>query len=296
MSEQSAQEHWLRRGVRAVVRFIVRLVLLVLLFALVAAVLYYGIPWWYRTYVQPLYELQSRVLILEERLQRQQQGWQATQDALQKALAQLQEGQQEQQDRMAQFLERLENLEQKLAAQEALLQQLNEVTAALQEEQESLAGYLTALDLALSELEVSAEANWEVGRQVQQEMLVLRALLHVMRAQTFLEQENYLAVQGELDVLLDLLYTRMALLPEDQLQAWQPVVDRLLQAQEALPQRPVRAQQALDAAWNLLITMEDGLTPGEEAIPRTPTLVPTPTPEATPAPTPTPTPTAPPEG
>lgn len=292
MSQTTSQEHWLRRGVRAVIRFLVRLLLLILFFLVVAVVLYYGIPWWYRTYVQPLYNLQARVMVLEEQIDRERRRFQATQESLAAHLRELQQEQGEVQEGLEALMERWQQLAERVQAQNQRWQKLAETLQQVQQRQDNLNQTLNVLALNLSELEANADEIWSLGRQLQNEALVQRAMLHLMRAQFALDQENYLEAQAELELLLDVLEVRLALLPEAYTQAWQPVMERLRQAQEALPQRPVRAQQALDAAWNLLLTLDlEGEDAGNGL--STPPAIPTAPAESgeatvTPEPTPTP--------
>lgn len=279
----SQESRW-RRAVRALVRFVIRLIMVVLLFLFLALLVYYGIPWWHRTYVQPLYDLQVRVQGLEEDVQRLREsvteGWQQMEQQVQDWMEQ----QQDTEERLATLEERLQQLEEALDVQAQYVQTLEEEARTLREQQTQQESALNALEVRLSDLEALIDRRWPLWQQIQEDLLVSRVMIHLVRAQMFLSQENYTAARGELAVLEDMVNARLLLMPESRRAPWEEFLARVEDVRQALPERPVEAYRALDAAWNLLMTL------GGEDEPGTPSASPTPSSltEVTPTPTSTP--------
>ncbi len=265
---QVSQEGPLRRAVRAVVRFFVRLVLILFLFAMVALAVYYGIPWLHRTYIQPLYDLQIQVQNLEAQVQDLERSVGAALDQTYEQMDVLAQEQETQQQKIEDVEARLRALEQSLDTQSEYVQALEAEIRDLQEAYGQAEATLTALDVRLSDLEALIDRRWPLWQQAQQDLLVSRVMIHLLRAQLYLSQENYASARGELAVLADMLDERLALLPDPQLDLWQELASRIDQAEGALPDRPVEAQRALDAAWNLLMSFNPA-TPGVPIAPRT---------------------------
>ncbi len=286
MTEQPQQEGRFRRFVRGVVRLVVRLVLLLLLFAAVGLAIYIGVPWLYRNYIQPLYDLQLRVERLESRVERlenstaralrewnraledvreAQSALQATVQALQKETTALSRSQEEQAERLAELETQWERLEQA---------------------QQQLTATLEALNLRLDDLEAQWAGQWPMWRRIQSEAFATRILTHILRAQVLLSQGDYAGTRGEIEFMLERVAERLPSLPPEQAEDWDRVLQHLEDARAALPDNPVQAQNYLEAAWNLLLTLGpevkpqaitvnpfEGFTFSEEGTP-------TPTPEA----------------
>ncbi len=276
----SQESRW-RRALRGLVRFLVRLVTVALLFLVLALVVYYGIPWLHRNYIQPLYDLQFRVQTLEEEVQRLRGAMDAERQQWEAQLQALEAQQQAEQDRLAALEERLQRLEEALDAQAQYVQALEEEARTLRDYLSQGEAALNALEVRLSDLEALLDRRWPLWQQAQEDVLVTRVMVHLLRAQMYLSQENYTAARGEMAVLTDALSARLLLMPESQLAPWEDFLARIEEAQQALPEKPVEAQKALDAAWNVLMAIG-----GEEVVPVTPSSPP----EGTPMPTPSPTP------
>lgn len=288
-----ASESGFVRLVRGLVRFLMRLVLLVLFFGLIAAALYFGIPYVQRTYLTPLNEAQGRIVALETQVAAlQTQNLEAAQ-ALRQDLLRLQEAQQEQAKALQALQEQLQALEQAQnqgqqaldkATQERrnLAQRLDE----LQQRQETLVAQFQALDVRMAEWEALWTSQMPAFMATQRQVVVLRVMLHALRAGLFLAQDRYATARGELALALTFLQGQLPLMPDAEQSVWQTVQEHLQKAHDLLPEKPVQAQGELDAAWNVLSTLNTWTPYG----PSMPTATPAPSPVFAPTPTPTPTP------
>ncbi len=298
MAEERNKAHPIVEAVRAVVRFIVRLTLLVLLFAAVAAGLYYGIPYVERTFLEPLRQTQARVAALEAQLTQQAQDVQAmTQslsrdiDALRQDLKALETSLQDVQEQLQQIEARQKDLQDQWSQAERDRKALAQDVRALQKDIDDLQARLQALDARLTEWETLWSSQAPALAETRRQALALRLMLHTLRAGLFLSQDNYGSARGEVALAVDFLQSQMPLVPDAERPQWNAVLEHLQTARAALPKQPIRAREALDAAWSQLsaiygpeTTASSLLTPTPEGATPQPTGTPTPTPTATPKP------------
>lgn len=271
----------------AFMRMLAKAVLIVLLLGLLAGAAYFGIPYLYRTYIQPMEETQAALTTLETQTSQRLEDLSTRVNQLEANNAQLQgriDALEEQQsrtqaalealqtvvDEQGQALTTLDDLQKQLDALDARLKDLDTALTSVQENTQALQGQLEASQLAVKPLFLY--------------LRLLQSMEHLTRARLFLSQANYGLATDEIRAAQTALGDLAVQVTPEQADAVREVVDRLQRAQKRLPQRPVLAAEEMDIAWRLLNDLLPLLTtpPG--------TLSPTPAAENTPTPTPTPTP------
>lgn len=278
------------------VRALVRLLLLVMLAAVLGGAAYFGVPFLYRTYVQPVEDNSARIAALEARLdvleaQVSQQHSDATSrlntlethadqaditlEDLQARVAAAESALQDTQGAQEDLLQQLDGLQQQLDALGAALDDLGQVVADNQQAIGELDARWTALDTPVAAL--------------RREVAFSRVMIRLTRARIFLAHNNFgLAAEEVATAIGDLEALRPAVAAYQQ-EAFQTILDRLAQAQANLPAQPVLAAEDLEAAWQMLNAGLPAEPPLAEAtITATPPTAETPTPEVTPTPTPSP--------
>ncbi len=279
----------LLNGFLTFMRALARAVLVVLILGLIAGAAYYGIPYVYRAYIQPIEETQTTVAALEAQTSQRL-------DDLSARVAQLEETN-------AQLQGRVDALEEKQAHTQAGLEALQGVVDEhgqtltvlddLQKQLDDLSLRLDNLEGALSGLQGDTEA---LQAQLQEAQLgvqplfrylrILQAMEHLTRARLFLNQANYGLAEAEVTAARQVLSDLAAQTPPEQAQAVEEVLARLRQTQNRLPDRPVLAVEEMNIAWQML----NELLPALAVPPGLQTATPTPTVGVTTTPTPTPTP------
>jgi hypothetical protein len=251
---------WSRLGMAFIklVRIFVWLVIVLGVIGGVAAAVYYGIPYMYVRFVQPVELNAARIQEI------------ATQQAEDLATSGAE---------VAQLRGQLSSLEGRIGAVETSLTEHSAAIAQLETMQASL-----AQDLDSQRTEVLADLDYQVK--------LMRSIELLSRARLYLFESNFgLARQDVLSAreLLDGLQTAA---PPEQIASLRAVIARLDLTLGNLPGYPVVAADDLEIAWQVLI---DGLPAGAEAIVTPLRVFPTPLPTATetplPPPSATPTPT-----
>jgi len=267
-------------------RFVFRLLIAVVIIGGLGAAAYFGIPYLYRSYVQPLQDVQGEVATLK----------QETADRAKQV-----------NDRLLSLQDDIQSLRSKQAALEGKLDKQQDEIKNLQKkadelaaEQAAIQSQMDALNNKIKEAVATAndaqtagealQASWDEWKDklvdMQQQVYVMQVMESLLRARILVGQHDLGAAQKELattaaglEWLADNTNTPDAPFAEAHAQ--------VLLAQKALPQAPDVAVQDIEAAWQLL----SALIP--QATPQAPTAIPTqttPTPTSTATPTPTPNP------
>ncbi len=266
-----------------VMRALAKALLVVLVLGGLAAGVYFGVPYLYRTYVQPVEETQAAVTALQTQTADRLSDLEQQVAVLQRANAQLQgrvDALEEQQAKSQADLEALQAVvkghTQALTTLDDLQAQLDEIKGRLDELATALAatqGDTQALAEQMKALEVPVA-------EIHRNLNTLQAMEHLTRARLFLAQANYGLAKTEVQSAAAIVTALAAEAPTDEAEMYAELEQRLKQAANRLPSRPVVAAEDLEAAWHLL----GGLLPTPVGV------TPTPTVEATSTPTPTPTP------
>lgn len=262
----------------ALVRFVVRLLVILAILGALGAAVYFGVPYLYRRYVQPLEALQAQVATLQQQSATRAEEVNNRLLALQGDLAHLNDQQQALAEQVAQQQSSLDALQ-------ARLETLEKQRAALADQLDSLAKRLDAADASAAHAQATAAALQTAWQQeeatiqaMQMQVVVLQALESLTRARVLIGQHNNGLAAAEV-ARAQAAVAWLQQQPNAQNEALQQAADHLTLAAQALPASPDLALQDIEATWQWL----NGLLPHA-----------TPTPTATPAtapPTPTPTPT-----
>ncbi len=272
----------------ALMRALAKALVVVLILGGVAAAAYYGLPYVYRRYLQPVEETQAAVQRLEDQTERRFQELDRRLRALEEEDAQRRGRLDALEERLEQMQARLEGLQEQMAAQQSELRQIT----ALQRQLSELESQMEALDAALQEaqnqnqqIQAQVAALAVPVDQIHRYLKILQAMEHLTRARLFLDQSNYGLAKSEVQYAQDIVVALQSTAPPEGAETYQELADRLQRAAQRLPARPLLAAQDLEVAWELL----GRLLP----VPPTPEATPAATeaPEGTPAPTPTATPT-----
>ncbi len=266
----------------AVVRFVVRLLVILAILGALGAAVYFGVPYLYRRYVQPLETLQAQVATLQQQSAARAEEVNNRLLALQGDLAHLND----QQQALAQQVTQQQN---SLDALQARLDALEKQRAALADQLDALAKRLDTADANAAHAQATADALQTAWQQeeaniqaMQTQVVVLQAMESLTRARVLIGQHNNGLAASEIARAQDAV-AWLQQQPSAQNDALQQAADHLALAAKALPASPDLALQDIEAAWQWL----SGLLP--HAAP-TPTTTPTTPPTATPTPTPTPQP------
>lgn len=238
--------------VRRFVLAVLRLIIIVAVIGGCGALIFYGAPFLYDNFVQPVEQNASQMNDIA--LRQSQLEFQFMD--LQTRLATLEAGQTSQSDSLAEIVSGIQTLE-----------------AGQTTQSESLA----ALDARLQTLEgADAERN-ESLTDLKYQTNLLQAMELLSRARLFLYQSNYGLARSDVQAARDVLAEMQAAAPESKQQDLTEATFRLDLALKNLPDFPVAASDDLDIAWQILL----------QGYPIAPTATLTPFPTSTAAPIPT---------
>ncbi len=270
---------------RAFWRFMLRLFIAVVIIGGLGAAAYFGIPYLYRTYVQPLQDLQAEVTALK-----QETADRATQ-VNQRILA-IQDDIQSLRSEQSQLADKIDAQEQAIQTLQSKTDELAKGQAALQLEIEDLSKKIDEATATANDAQTAGEAlraSWDEWKasleQMREQIYVMQVMETLLRARVLLGQHDLGAAQKELSQASAALQW----LAENTANTEAPYAtarEQIVLAQKALPQSPEVALQDIEAAWQLLSTLTPKPASQAEA---TPSATPSETPTAS-SPTPTPTP------
>lgn len=240
---------------RRFVLAVLRLIIIVAVIGGCGAAIYFGAPFLYESFVQPVEENTSQMNDIN--LRQSQSEFQIAD--LQTRLATLEAGQNAQSNSITDIDSRIQSLE------------------AVQTDQNEVASHL---DSRLKNLEgADARRNESLAGLTYQSDL-LRVMELLSRARLFLYQSNFGLARADVQVARDILAEMQSSAPESKQKDLKEALLRLDMALKNLPAFPVAASDDLDIAWQILL---EGYPVASTA---TPTPVPTTTPEVTATPIP----------
>ncbi len=266
----------------ALVRFVVRLLVILAIVGALGAAVYFGVPYLYRRYVQPLEALQAQVATLQQQSAARAEEVNDRLLALQGDLAHLDDQQQA-------LAQQVTQQQSDLEALQARLETLEKQRAALADQLDGLAKRLDAADANAAHAQATAAAlqtAWQQEeaniRAMQTQVAVLQALESLTRARVLIGQHNDGLAAAEV-ARAQAVVAWLQQQPNAQNDALQQTADHLALAAQALPASPDLALQDIEAAWQWLSGLLPHATPTPTATPAS-----TPTPTASPTPTPQP--------
>jgi len=280
------------RAVIGFLRFVIRLVLVILLAVLLGAGIYFGVPALYRSYIQPVERNLAQVNDTQARQEGINQRMDQKLEALQARLEKLELQNDTHKQALDELDSRLGNLETSALSddeRQAQEQRLSDLEAAVQAASENLAtlqNQVVALDLvqAQTDLQVQDLARKAKIEQVplqalRNELLLVKAMLHLTRSRLFLVEDNLGLAEQDVSAARLLLAGLQGEVPPYQVDALGAILTRLDAALGNLPARPVLAAEDLEVAWQLLrLGLPGEATPFSTLTGQPGTGTPTPTP------------------
>jgi len=257
------------RAIGGVLRFLVRFIFVLIVGALVGAGLYFGVPWAYRSVVQPVQRNSARVAALEQRVAQEQTRLQDENLALQERIASLEA-------ELTALEEESAVLSQDLEEAEAQIDQLRQ---SLPQVQEDLEAQRDAAETAHSRLEGAVTDLDEQTAQVVQRtdalegrLALLQTAQDLLKVRLLLLEENARDARDTLTLATAHLEQAMALMPE-QGEKLLELQGRMTELNRLIEERSFRAGPELESLWADVIDLIFPAT----APPAEPTPTPTPT-------------------
>lgn len=296
---RSGSPFW--RGVGRVLKVLLRLLVVLVFGVLIGAGFYYGIPWVYRTLVQPVQENRVRIVALEQSLEQERTRVQDEAAALRERATDLEKAVTELRETSGVQAQRLHDLETRTAEIQTqidgLVERVTDQEAAMSTLETELGEEMTALEQALaSELEseveaalkeidaryaeIQAQANVLEGR-----LALIQTAQDLLKVRLLLLEENPRAARDTVALAVDHL-TRARVLTPSKSAALLNLQERIEGLDELIAQDSYRVAPELEALWADVMDMV--LPSASELPPPVPTRTPWITPTlASPVPTPT---------
>lgn len=290
------------------VRAFVRLLAVLLFGGLIGVAIYFGVPYLYRQFVQPVEVNSLKIDILEEKVDQHNQLLNNQLGTLQARLESLEGQRDSNRERLSELqseiagletalettseanasqAEVLENLEMDLASLQAILRRVNQI---LDEHNRTIAG-------AQNEIATLGEALAEAGTPIdslRREIELVKAMELLTRARLSLFRNDTTSAMEETRMAQALLIRVRESAPPFQQEVLQAIITRLSLAAQGLVDAPLIATEDLELAWQLLLRglpeTEDQVEPSLLAPEGTPTAGAVGEAEASPTPSATPTP------
>ncbi len=293
----------------AFLKAFVRLILILLVALVIGAVIYFGVPQLYSTYVQPVQENTRAISDIQARQDLDKEQVNGRLEVLQERLDSLEvqndEAKQVISSLQAELQASLAELESLQAAQEDTLADTAGQVADLEAALKAVGSSIDRLDAALADIAESAETNQEdlallseafsaTGNPIntlRRELQLVKAMELITRSRVSLGQSNFGLVEQDIQLARDLLVDLQPLVFDYQQEAVLAIVSRLELALDNLPDDPDLVDADLESAWELLVAGLPAEAPVEgESLDAG--VASTPAPEATPTPVATPTPSS----
>jgi len=263
------------RAIGTFFRFLIRLLFILIVGALVGVGLYYGVPWAYRTLVQPVQQNTARVAALEQRMAQEQNRLQDENLALQERIAALEvkittlrEESAVQSQEVEGTVERIQQLEHRITQAEEDLEAQQKVVEAMHSELDS-----AIADLGEQTGQVAGRTEGLEGR-----LAVLQTAQDLLKVRLLLLEENSRSARDTLALARVHLEQAAALMPE-QADTLLGLQTRMAGLERLIAERSFRAGPELESIWAdvMDLVLPSILPPAGEPIPEVP-AEPTPTP------------------
>jgi len=224
---------------------LIRLLFILIVGALVGLGLYYGVPWAYRSLVQPVQQNSARVAALEQRVAQEQARLQDENLALQERIAALEakmtvlgEESAVQAQEVEGAVERIQQLELSITQTEDDLEAQQEVVEAMHSE---LTSAIT--DLGKQTDQVAGQTEGLEGR-----LALLQTAQDLLKVRLLLAEENSRSARDTLTLAMLHLEQAVALMPE-QAETLLGLQARMAGLEQLIESRSFRAGPELESLW-----------------------------------------------
>lgn len=275
------------------VRIFLRLMLVLIILGGIAAVVYWGVPYLYRSYVRPVEENTAEITNLGSQQETTTTLFTNQIDDLQSRMDSLELKSDSRQEKLAEIEAILAEQKTLLDETVADLSQFEEINTQLTEQQDALVEIqadILALDSVIGENSVLLETLTDKPdlagpmEDLQYSVLVLRAMELITRSRLSILQSNFGNAAADIDSLKALLTGFEQYLPEESLETIDLLNFHLDLAKVSLPAKPELAEDNLDIVWQVLVEgiEEDETSSETESLdaetPETMEITPTPSP------------------
>jgi DNA repair exonuclease SbcCD ATPase subunit len=274
-STSGSSESPVLRAIGGFLRFLIRFIFVLIVGALVGAGLYYGVPWVYRSLVQPVQQNTVRVAALEQRMAQEQARLQDENLALQERIAALEA-------EMTALGEQSAVQTQDVNGNAEQIQQLEsritEVEGDLKAQQDVVAGVRSQLDRGISDL---SEQTAQVATQTEElegRLALLQTAQDVLRVHLLLLEDNPRSARDTLTLATAHLEQAATLMPE-QAATLRGLQARMAELEALIEDRSFRTGPELESLWAdvMDLVLPSVSAPTGEVTPIAP-VEPTPTP------------------
>jgi predicted nucleic acid-binding Zn-ribbon protein len=259
------------RAIGRFFRFLIRLLFVLIVGALVGLGLYFGVPWAYRSLVQPVQQNTARLAALEQRVTQEQARLQDENLALQERIAALETG--------------MTALGEESAVQaqeiEGALEQIQQLDGRIAQAEGDLEAQRKAAETAHSELDsaitdLDEQADQVAGRteELEGRLALLQTAQDLLRVRLLLLEENPRGARDTLTLAAAHVEQAVALMPE-QAETLLELQERMIGLERLIAERSFRVGPELESLW--ADVMDLVLPPAGELTSRAPAR-PTPTP------------------
>lgn len=275
------------------VRIFLRLMLVLIILGGIAAVVYWGVPYLYRSYVRPVEENTAEITNLGSQQETTTTLFTNQIDDLQSRMDSLELKSDSRQEKLAEIEAILAEQKTLLDETVADLSQFEEINTQLTEQQDALVEIqadILALDSVIGENSVLLETLTDKPdlagpmEDLQYSVLVLRAMELITRSRLSILQSNFGNAAADIDSLKALLTGFEQYLPEESLETIDLLNFHLDLVKVSLPAKPELAEDNLDIVWQVLVEgiEEDETSSETESLdaetPETMEITPTPSP------------------
>ena len=246
-----ASESSVTRAIGGLFRFLVRLLFVLIVGALIGAGLYLGVPWAYRSLVQPVQQNTARVVALERRVAQEQNRLQDENLAFEERIAALEaemtrlgeeSGVQAQEIEGA--TERVEQLEGRMTQAEADLEAQQKAVQIMRAE----------LDSTITEVGEQAGQAVERTEGLEGRLALLQTAQDLVKVRLLLLEENTRSARDTLILATTHLEQAMTLMPE-QAETLSELQERVAGLDQLIEDRSFQVIPELEALWADVIGM-----------------------------------------
>jgi len=244
-STSGSSESPVLRAIGGFLRFLIRFIFVLIVGALVGAGLYYGVPWAYRSLVQPVQQNTVRVAALEQRMAQEQARLQDENLALQERIAALEA-------EMTALGEQSAVQTQDVNGNAEQIQQLEsritEVEGDLKAQQDVVAGVRSQLDRGISDLSEQAAQIATQTEELEGRLALLQTAQDVLRVHLLLLEDNPRSARDTLTLATAHLEQAMSLMPE-QAATLRDLQARMAALEALIADRSFRTGPELESLW-----------------------------------------------
>ncbi len=254
MSEtQNTPDVWSRLGgaIGHLSGMLLRLSFVVVVAILLAAGVYFGAPWVYRQFIQPVQSSVAQLTLLQSQIEEANTQWAQSFGEQQQRIADLESQLAGQGERIANLEASLSRVEETLVEQQATLDALSATAEGLPNDYASREEMETLRD-EFASLQESVTLSDQVAAQVdalEYRTALMQVWHEVLKIRLYLTEGNVGNAATTLELATTHLEQAAALGPEEEQETLTAIQTRLTQAASRLRGQPVLAAQDLESAW-----------------------------------------------